>query len=157
VSAIAWPEPAKNLNILPGARGLAHQRQGRPYIGFAGQNGINTALQPWWHYANHGERLAIECDRSPNGFSITAHLRLPDSIAENGDMSAVARILFSKKIAPQQRIDPQHVKIIGGNRLPFHALGFVAHPEVVSLDRVTRKELKWRARPFHRCREAKIP
>jgi hypothetical protein len=136
---------------------LAHQRQGRPYIGFAGQNGINTALQPWWHYANHGERLAIECDRSPNGFSITAHLRLPDSIAENGDMSAVARILFSKKIAPQQRIDPQHVKIIGGNRLPFHALGFVAHPEVVSLDRVTRKELKWRARPFHRCREAKIP
>ena len=37
------------------------------------------------------------------------------------------------------------MKVIGGNRLPFHTLSFVAHAEVVSLDRVTRKELKWRA------------
>src|SRR5690242_6542693 len=36
------------------------------------------------------------------------------------------------------------MKVIGGNRLSLDAFSFVAHAEVVALDRVARKKLEWR-------------
>src|SRR5229473_8116139 len=120
----AVAQPRDDVKIRSSAFALAAGLERSVYIGVQGSCRILGK------HADDNVGLALQQDGLAKDALVRAEEVAPHAVAENHGLGPMGTILVLRKIAPDDGLKRQHVKVVGGDAAIAHVLHVRARPQI---------------------------